>query len=190
MRADRDPELSLNEWIVLTLVDEGQTHGFAVATVTAPEGFVGRVWHVPRPLVYRAIARLTDTGMLTERGMEPGRGPRRMVVASTPKGHAAAERWLREPVLHVRDIRSHLLVKLALLARRERDPASLLTAQRAALAPIIISLERRRDEATGFDRTLAVWRSESVQATRRFIDQLSAPAVRNVPGTEAGQAGP
>ena len=55
--------------------------------------------------------------------VEPGLGPQRTIYAATPQGRQAAENWLETPVEHVRDIRSHLLLKLALLDRAGADPA-------------------------------------------------------------------
>jgi hypothetical protein len=45
---------------------------------------------------------------------------------ATPEGRRVTEGWLREPVGHARDIRSELLVKLALLDRAGADPRELL----------------------------------------------------------------
>ena len=77
---------------------------------------------------------------------------------------------------HTRDVRSELLVKLALLDRAGTDPQPLLDAQREHLAPLADALHARLGDATGFDRTLALWRYETVSATIRFLDALSAPA--------------
>jgi DNA-binding PadR family transcriptional regulator len=50
---------------VLCLVCEGPTHGFAVAGLLAEDGSVGRVWHVPKQVVYRAARRLEHLGLIT-----------------------------------------------------------------------------------------------------------------------------
>jgi len=44
-------ELTAGEWAVLALLAEAPTHGFAIAKAMAPEGEVGKVWSVRRPLV-------------------------------------------------------------------------------------------------------------------------------------------
>jgi hypothetical protein len=44
--------------------------------------------------------------------------------------------WLTRPVEHTRDVRSELLVKLALLDRAGKDPQPLLAAQREQLVPV------------------------------------------------------
>lgn len=66
------------------------------------------------------------------------------VLAVAGDGAAQTGRWLRDPVPHVRDVRSALLAKLALLARRGRDPRALLSAQRAVFTPIGVALEAQQ----------------------------------------------
>ncbi len=80
--------------------------------------------------------------------------------------------WQHRPVQHTRDIRSELLVKLALLDRSGADPHDLLVAQRALLVPIVSALRDRMATATGFDRTLLLWRYETATATVQFLDAL------------------
>ena len=60
--------------------------------------------------------------------------------------------------------------KLALLDRAGEPAATLLDAQRRQLLPIAAALGDRLGEATGFERTLALWRYETVHATLRFLD--------------------
>jgi PadR family transcriptional regulator AphA len=169
---DRLPgTLSVGEWAVLALVVERPGHGFALAQELAPGGAVGRVWSVPRPLVYRAIDMLRAKGLVEERGHEPGdRGPRRTVLGPTPSGRRLLGRWLAEPVEHVRDVRSLLLLKLLFLERQGGDAQALLDAQLTLLAPVAEALEQRARSAQGFDRTLARWRAESAGAVLRFLD--------------------
>jgi PadR family transcriptional regulator AphA len=88
-----------------------------------------------------------------------------------------AAAWLTRPASHNRDVRSELLVKLALLARAGTDPRPLLSAQREQLIPVAHALQDRLAAAAGFDRTLALWRCETVSATFRFLDALGAQAI-------------
>jgi DNA-binding PadR family transcriptional regulator len=164
--------LSLAEWTVLALIDEEPAHGFAIAALTAAGAALGRVWQIPRPVVYRALGRLEELGLVFPVGVEPGRGPRRQMWAATEEGTAEVSRWLATPVLHVREVRSHLLTKLALLDRREADPAELLTRQRALLEPIVAALADQPD-VDGFDATLAAWRRSTASATLAFLDELT-----------------
>jgi DNA-binding PadR family transcriptional regulator len=167
------PPMSLPEWLVLAILSQRSMHGFAVAQLTAHEGELGRVWQVPKAVIYRAIGRLLDAGLVTPEGIQPGLGPQRTVYTATPQGREASQRWLHTPVEHVRDIRSHLLVKLALLDRAGDDPADLLTRQREVLEPIAEAIEGKRAESDGFEATLLAWRKATATAALDFLDMIS-----------------
>ncbi len=127
-------EPSLTEWAVLGLLGEKPAHGWDIARAFAPDGDIGQVWTVSRPLVYRAITVLRELGYIVDRGSAPSAtGPDRVLLAPTPRGRQALRRWLGRPTGHVRDLRSELMVKLLLLDRAGRDRAPLLQAQLAVL---------------------------------------------------------
>lgn len=155
-------------------MSEGPTHGFAVAALTGADGSLGRVWHLPHPMVYRALGRLLDAGLVAVTAVEPGRGPQRHVYTCTPVGARVAEEWLLTPVAHVRDLRSHLLLKLALLQRRGTSPAPLLDAQRDRLRDIVDGLDAAHQRAEGFDATVVAWRRATTVAAVEFLDGLAA----------------
>jgi DNA-binding PadR family transcriptional regulator len=169
--ARRELDLGAGEWAVLGVIDEEPTHGFAAAQLLAPSGPLGRIWSLPRPIVYQAIKKLTQLGLITERFTERStRGPQRTILATTAEGRRAVRDWLGQPVEHVREVRSLLLLKLALIDRIGGDAGPLLIAQRQVLAPKLVAMQRRRDEAEGFELTLATWRLESIKAVLRFLD--------------------
>jgi PadR family transcriptional regulator AphA len=171
-RVNALPDLSLTDWVVLGLLAEGPTHGFAVAQELAEEHALGRVWTVRRPLVYRSIATLLARECVSEAGDAPGtRGPQRTMLRVTPRGRSALRRWLTTPVDHVRDVRSEFLVKLALLERSEKPHAELVNRQLQHFESVFAALRRRpRDE--GFDAVLAGWRREQAKAVERFLRAL------------------
>jgi DNA-binding PadR family transcriptional regulator len=171
-----EPSLSLPEWVVLAILSEHPLHGFAVVQLTASGGELGRVWQIPKAIVYRAIGRLLDAGLVVPEGKEPGLGPQRTVYTATPAGRVAVGRWLRTPVAHVRDIRSHLLLKPALLARAGDDSADLLRSQRAVLEPIAEAIEAQRAHSGGFDSTLLAWRRATATAALDFLDTIMEAA--------------
>jgi DNA-binding PadR family transcriptional regulator len=172
-----EPSLSLAEWLVLCLVCEEPRHGFAIARLLDAEGSMGKVWRVPKPVIYRALQRLEDLRLVRTAEQQPSsQGPVRSLIDATPAGRAAAAAWLTRPVSHTRDVRSELLVKLALLDRAGDDPQPLLETQRAHLVPVTEALRARLGAAAGFDRTLILWRYETVSATMRFLDALRAQA--------------
>src|ERR1700734_1145144 len=101
-----EPALSKSEWIVLSLVCEGPTHGNAVTRLLGQGGDLGQIWRVQRGEVYRCLDRLSDLGLIRSAGKEPSpRGPVRSLVEATEAGQAAARSWQPRPVQHPRDIR-------------------------------------------------------------------------------------
>jgi DNA-binding PadR family transcriptional regulator len=109
---------------------------FAIARLLGHQGELGQVWRVPKPVIYRGLARLEQLGLVHTVGEQSTNlGPVRSVVEATPAGRQAAAAWLVTPVRHIRDVRSELMVKLALLDRSAADPQPLLTAQREQLVP-------------------------------------------------------
>ena len=107
-------DLSLAESVCLTLVAHEPTHGWSIVKALAPDGEVGRVWSLSRPLTYRALTALSDAGLIEPQGSEPGGGPPRTVWRATAKGKREARAWLRRPVEHPRDMRTEFLLKVAL----------------------------------------------------------------------------
>ncbi len=182
MTSPEERSLSLAEWLVLCLVSEQPRHGFAIARLLDAEGSMGQVWRVPKPVIYRALQRLEQLGLVRTAEQQPSsQGPVRSLIEVTRAGRKAAAAWLTRPVSHTRDVRSELLVKLALLDRAGTDPLPLLEAQREHLAPVADALRERLDATAGFDRTLALWRFETVSATVRFLDAASAQVTAQAP---------
>jgi DNA-binding PadR family transcriptional regulator len=167
--------LSAGDWAVLGVVAESPTHGFAVARLMAADGGLGRIWTLPQPAVYTSLNRLRDQGLTTVQAVSSGvRGPNRSIIAVTPDGLRIVQEWLYEPVLHVREMRSMLLLKLALLDRAGLDPGPLVETQLAVITPQLRGLMAVRDQAVGFERVLAIWRVESSEAVVRFLANWGA----------------
>jgi DNA-binding PadR family transcriptional regulator len=101
------PRLSLAEWLVLCLVSEAPTHGFALARTLSEDGELGQIWRVPKPVIYRALQRLETAGLATTVELQPSsEGPVRALVDVTGAGRDAATAWLTKPARHNRDIRN------------------------------------------------------------------------------------
>lgn len=162
-----------SEWVVLCLLAHEPAHGFALARLTAPAGPIGQVWHIPRPLVYRALDGLTARGLAEPVGIEPGRGPARRLLRATPAGRARADEWLVTPVSRIRDIRTEFLVKLALLQWAGTDPRNLLDAQAETLRPIVAHLLGLRESTEGLNQAVASWRYETAVAALKLAESTS-----------------
>lgn len=164
----------MTEWTVLALAAEGQTHGFAIARTVAPGGPVGSIWSTPRPLVYRALETLERARLIEECGTEPSEtGPPRRLVATTDAGDEQVQQWLAEPVEHLRDARSQLLLKLLFLHRSGGDAAPLVAAQRDRFGTQLAGLEASLQSAEGFDRTALAWRVSNARAAIEFLDTIA-----------------
>ena len=168
------PELSIADWIVLGLVAEGPTHGWPIVRALRADGPVGRVWTVPRPIVYRSLATLTEHGCIEECGEETkSKGPQRTIVRATRRGRAALKRWLETPVEHVRDVRTEFLVKVAILDRAGQSSRTLVERQIQHLDPVVRAVSTRA-AGEGFDLVLTRWRREQALAVDRFLRSILA----------------
>lgn len=162
----------LPEWTVLAVTTERPVHGFAVAALTAADGELGRVWQIPRPIVYRAIGRLQESALITAEAVEAAGGPPRTLYAATTPGRHQVRAWLDAPVPHIREMRSEFLLKLAIHHRQGSDPAPLVEGQRAVLGTIVTALDTELAGVDAFDRVLVAWRHASARAALEFLDEL------------------
>jgi DNA-binding PadR family transcriptional regulator len=183
--------LSAGEWAVLALLSEEPAHGFALARAMAPAGEVGQVWAMRRPLVYRALETLEQREMIRPAGTVPSQtGPQRTILKVTPAGAQAVADWLSQPVSHVRDARSLLMLKLLFLTRSGADPAPLLTAQREQFSAHAERLAAAADESEGFDRALLLWRLHSTTAAVQFTETMLSDRTVRPPGRPPDRPGP
>ena len=167
----RRPTLSLNEWAVLGLLAERPRHGYDIAAELQPDAELGQVWRLDRPLVYRAVERLVALGLAEAQGTEPGAGgPPRTVHAATDEGRERLDGWLREPVEHVRDMRSGFLLKLVVARRLGVDAGPLVRAQRERLDAQLPALGAPPPP----DHVVALWRHHAARAARDFLEAVEA----------------
>jgi DNA-binding PadR family transcriptional regulator len=173
MARTRTGVLLLGEWACLGLLVNEAAHGYDVASRLAPDGDVGRVWTLSRPLTYRALDQLGERGLVEPVGQEPGiAGGNRTILAATDRGRSTLQVWLGQPVPHVRDIRGELVLKLVLADLLHVDTRPLLEAQRAVFCPLVEALADAGGPGQRADDPVAVWRYESSTAALRFLDRL------------------
>ena len=163
--------LPFAEWVCLSLISQKVSHGWALGTMLAPDGELGRIWTLTRPLTYRAIDGLVDKRLISRTGQAAGRGRDRVILAATPAGRRLARKWLDTPVEHLRDVRTELLTKLYLRDRAGLDNEDLLATQQQLFAPTIDALTSTNPE----DDLVDVWRRESARAVRRFLEEALHP---------------
>lgn len=167
-RANPD-ELLLGEWACLGILYPQPAHGFAVAARLKPDGDIGQIWSLSRALTYRSLDQLTERGLITPVGEEPGvAGGNRTVLAATRHGHAQLRGWLRRPVEHLRDLRSELLLKIVIAEQCQVDITAMLDAQRKHVQTFAARLRRDDDSSV-----VGMWRAEYANAALRFLDQIT-----------------
>jgi DNA-binding PadR family transcriptional regulator len=171
MTRQRADQLLLGEWACLGILYRTPGHGFAVAARLKPDADIGRIWSMSRALTYRSLDQLTARGLIEPIAEEPGiAGGNRTILAATRTGRAALRGWLRTPVDHVRDLRSELLLKIALADLNGIDVVGMLEAQRSRIA-LIVDAHRVDDDSARHD-LVDLWRSEAAAAALRFLDRL------------------
>ncbi len=167
----RQHHLLLGEWACLGILYPAPTHGFAIAARLKPGGDVGRVWTLSRALTYRSLDQLTIRSYIQPVGEEPGiAGGNRTILTATRTGRAQLREWLATPVVHLRDLRSELLLKLVIADICNIDITRMLETQRTHVSAMAEALSAQIDREPGDVVTL--WRSESSNAALRFLDRL------------------
>lgn len=167
-RADAS-DLLLGEWACLGILYKAPTHGFAVAARLKPDADIGRIWSLSRALTYRSLEQLTLRELVQPIGEEPGiAGGNRTILRATRSGRALFRQWVHSPVEHLRDLRSELLLKIALAADNEIDIADAIEAQRERVTAFLLGLEEGGD----LTDVVALWRYESATAALRFLDRM------------------
>jgi DNA-binding PadR family transcriptional regulator len=175
-----DSGIGPGTWAVLGVIAEGPAHGFGVARRLEPEATIGQVWTMSRTRVYRALNELAERGLIEPAGTAPSeRGPERELYAPTRRGRELLEAWLAEPVVHVREVRTELLIKLAVLFDRGAPADDLLRAQRALLEPTVESLVQSLAGATAFEAVVLRYRVEAARSALVFVEEclVASPLV-------------
>lgn len=163
--ARQDARLAKN--VVLALVAEEPRHGWALHEELSVTGDIGRAWRLSRQLVYRAIDTLEEEGLVRRATPKDGRGADRVVISATARGKAHVNAWLDEPVTHLRDVRTELVVKVMLRQRSGLPVASFVTRQRREFEPVFRAIEN-----APADSPVDAWRRESASAVKRYLTRL------------------
>lgn len=173
----RLPDPLLGEWACLGILYGEPAHGWAVSKRLRPDGDIGRIWTLSRPLTYRSIDQLTARGWVQPIAEEPGAaGPNRTILGATRSGRSRFRSWVVTPVDHLRDLRSELLLKLVFAETVGVDTAGLLEAQAEIVDRQAERLATRQLAPSGGrdDDVVDLWRIEATAAARRFIARVSA----------------
>lgn len=163
--AKQDAQLARD--VVLTLIVQEPRHGWAIHEELAPNGEIGRAWTLSRQLVYRAIDTLEVDGLVKRAQPKDGGGADKVIISPTAKGKSHAKTWLEQPVAHLRDVRTELVVKMMLRERAGLSAQKFLVAQQEAFAPLL-----RAIESSPAETPVDMWRRESASAVKRYLTRL------------------
>jgi len=153
--------------VVLALIAQKPRHGWAIHEELAPKGEIGRAWTLSRQLVYRAIDTLETDGLVKRAQPKDGGGADKVIISPTAKGKSHAKAWLEQPVTHLRDVRTELVVKMMLRERAGLPAQKFLVAQQATFAPLL-----RAIESSPAETPVDMWRRESASAVKRYLTRL------------------
>lgn len=170
--------------VCLALIRSGIDHGYPIAQEFAADGDVGIVLTASRPVVYRELASLESRGLLSSRAGRGARGQAMKTLKLTASGNKALDAWLSEPVQHIRDMRTEFLLKVMMREKLQLPVASFVALQRAALADVMTTLSRVRDQSL-----VNVWRREQARAVVRFLDEIEGREAATSP-SDGGDAIP
>lgn len=159
-------EIAMESGICMGLIRAGHDHGYVIAQQFAPDGPIGAVHTLTRPVVYRELQFLEQEGLVTASESRGVRGQKKRLLKLSKKGSAALDVWLTSPVDHIRDMRNEFLAKVLLLQMLDGNVVQLIRDQRQHFASLVASLRDDRDTSV-----VALWRKEQVRTVTRFLDE-------------------
>jgi len=163
--ARQDAQLARN--VVLALVVHTPRHGWAIHEELSPTGDIGHAWTLSRQLVYRAIDTLVEDALVKRATPKDGGGADKVIISPTAAGKRAALQWLDSPVIHLRDVRTELVLKVMLREKMELPFDSFLEAQHVIFDPLIASINKDQSVSP-----VNLWRRESANAVKRYLTRL------------------
>lgn len=161
---------------LLGLLAQKPRHGYELHA--AFQAVVGgeENWDVKRAQIYTTLARLEDSGLIAQDGVEQDGGPEKRIYAITTPGLDELELWFKTSVEpeHQRD---EFFLKLMLsLVIEQINPYQVIQRQRAKLYQELHNLTARRSEANAktelarillFDKAIM-----HLEADLRWLDMI------------------
>lgn len=163
--AKQDAQLA--RCVILALVTHKPRHGWALYEELAPTGEIGRAWTLSRQLVYRAIDSLEDEALVRRAAPKDGGGADKVVVSPTALGKRVVNAWLEEPVAHLRDVRTELVVKIMLRNKFDLPLQLFIERQEQEFESLIHSIKKSATLSP-----IDMWRIESANAVSRYLKQV------------------
>jgi PadR family transcriptional regulator AphA len=177
------------EYVILGALVPGSRHGYEIMRFLASA--LEATWRVSTSQLYLLLKRLEKEECLESSLESQETRPSKRVYALTPAGREAFEKWLRAPVVHVRDFRAEFLSKLFFFHHLSLAGADgLVEAQTGVLENLKLTLqEKRKNEADRFMklvygfkvRTVVGMLSWLLRDARSFVEEEMDDAAKTEP---------
>jgi DNA-binding PadR family transcriptional regulator len=170
------------EYPVLAVLSLGPVHGYDVWQYLRRN--LGTVWQLRRSQVYGLLSQMEREGLARHERVEQTNLPARKVFQLTARGQEEFDRWLREPVHHVREFRLEFPTKLHFArARSAAIAAELVTNQVAACRGKKVELEKAKEGcASDIEQLVFAYRIGIVEATVKWLQDLLKAESDRSPG--------
>lgn len=132
---------------VLGLLSQRPRHGYELHA--AFEAVVGgeENWDVKPAQIYTTLARLENSGLAVQEGIEQDAGPEKRIYAITPAGRQVLEEWFAEGV-ELEHQRDEFFIKLMMgLISGVANPYELINTQRTQLYQQLHAITTQRSRA-------------------------------------------
>ncbi|MCC7352852.1 MAG: PadR family transcriptional regulator [Anaerolineae bacterium] len=163
---------------LLGLLAQRPRHGYDLRA--AFQAVVGgeENWDVKPAQVYTTLARLEESGLVQEEGIDQGSGPEKRIYAITPAGRTELRAWLTSSIERY-DQRDEFFLKLMLaLSTGEADPSKVIQTQRTALYQelhAITAQRQRADPKTELAQILLLDKAVMhLEADLRWLDMIES----------------
>lgn len=163
---------------LLGLLAQQPRHGYELHA--AFEAVVGgeQNWDVKPAQIYTTLARLEESGLVTEESIEQAGGPEKRIYALTQQGRAALAEWFASGVSleHQRD---EVYIKLMLsIATGAFNPRKVIQTQRSKLYQDLHALTAQRNQTNSKKALAQVLLMDKaimhIEADLRWLDMVEA----------------
>ncbi|GAP20388.1 hypothetical protein ADM99_00490 [Leptolinea tardivitalis] len=171
------------EIMLLGLLDGEPMHGYDLFKyLSRPDG-LSRVWHINQSNLYAMLDSLEQDGSLESQLIQVGNSPMRKEYHLTAEGTQRYKQWIREPVLHGRDMRQVFLAKLYFALKESSETAFELVQKQKA----VTETWKREVEASmqnlnadnEFDRLVFCSRLKQISGWQEWLDDCAGSLLLN-----------
>jgi PadR family transcriptional regulator AphA len=169
--------------ILLGFLSENPMHGYDLFKLLSQPGGLSDVWHVNQSNLYAMLEGLESQGYLISHLVQIGSSPMRKEYHITAAGSMAFEKWMREPVMHGRDMRHIFLAKLFFATKNGPDTAMKLVMKQKSIAEawrqdILTTLDDLTVEDL-YDRLVLDSRLKQINGWLEWLDECSQNQIIN-----------